>query len=41
MGWTWEVDGLGSSFHGLNVGVGRFEVEVPWVPWVVCESPTF
>ena len=38
MGWMWESDGLGSSFHGLNVGVGWFEVEVPWV---VCGSLTF
>ena len=38
MGWMWESDGLRSLFHGLNVGVRQFEVEVPWV---VCVSPTF
>ena len=38
MGWTWESDSLGSSFHGLDMGVGWFKVEVPWV---VCGSPTF
>jgi len=53
MGWTWELDGLGSLFHGLDglklkfhglyVGVRHFEV---WefevfVPWVEHLSLTF
>ena len=31
MGWMWESDGLRSLFHGLDMGVGQFEVFVPWV----------
>src|SRR5258708_29645407 len=31
MGCTWESDGLRPSFHGLYMGVGQFEVFVPWV----------
>ncbi len=38
MGWTWELDGLKPSFHGLDVRVGQFEAFVPWVgheSWMV------